>query len=139
MCGSVIEPLSGVYEASVSLPEPGMGEHGNPEQSQPPEAAWESALSFLMVFNWVKASLNPETEKVSKRSIKSDMQMVTELGRGFTCYREVELSVKFKTLGKLVGLSAETPEGPHFRDEEQAVVQRAVFIMCKGNNDIELP
>lgn len=95
----MIEPLSGVYEASVSLPAQGMGEHGNPEQSQPPEAASETALSFLMIFNWVKASLNPQTEKVSKRSRKSDVQMVRELGRGFTCYREVELSVKFKTLG----------------------------------------
>lgn len=115
------------------------GQRGNSEQSQPRGGCLETALSFLMIFNWVKASLNPETEKVSKRSRKSDVQMVTELGRGFTCNGEVELSVKSKTLGKLVELSAETPEGPHFRDEEQAPVQRAVFIRGKGNNEIELP
>lgn len=129
-------------EASVSLPaQEGVcgGSVETRSRVSHGKAALETALSFLMIFNWVKASLNPETEKVSKRSRKSDVQMVTELGRGFTCNGEVELSVKSKTLGKLVGLSAETPEGPHFRDEEQAPVQRAVFIRCKGNNEIELP
>ena len=85
------------------------GERGNSEQGQLWGGCLETALSFLMIFNWAKASLNHETEKVSKRSRKSDVQMVTELGRGFTCHGEVELSVKFKTLGKLVGLSAKTP------------------------------
>ena len=125
----MIEPVSGVYEASVSLPAPGMGEHGNPEQSQPPEAASETALSFLMIFNWVKASLIPEKEKVSKRSRKSDVQMVTELDRGFTCYREVELSVKFKTLGKLVGLSAETPED-HILGTKNKQRYKELFSLC---------
>lgn len=84
----MIEHLSGVCEALVSLPAQGRwGETWKPGAESATgrlpwgasrrEAALETALGFLMIFNWVKASLNPETEKVSKRSRKSDVQMVT--------------------------------------------------------------